>query len=74
MTSYLQLMKVLPLLVSILVWDVINDRIDELTIKLAQATSKEEIERYDPAPRVTAIAKNLPATAKAWSGRITNQN
>jgi hypothetical protein len=32
-------------LVSIVVWDVINDRIDELTIKLAQATSKEEFER-----------------------------
>jgi hypothetical protein len=47
MTKYLQLMKVLPPLVSVVVWDVINDRIDELTIKLAQATSKEEFERYD---------------------------
>jgi hypothetical protein len=47
MTQYLQLMKTLPPLVSVVVWDVINDRIDELTIKLAQATSKEEFERYD---------------------------
>ena len=47
MTSYLQLMKGLPPLVSVVVWDVINDRIDELTVKLAQATSKEEFERYD---------------------------
>jgi hypothetical protein len=47
MTKYLQLMKVLPPLVSVVVWDVINDRIDELTIKLAQATSREEFERYD---------------------------
>jgi hypothetical protein len=47
MTRYLQLMKTLPPLVSVLVWDVINDRIDELTIKLAQATSNEEFDRYD---------------------------
>jgi hypothetical protein len=47
MTQYLQLMKTLPPLVSVVVWDVINNRIDELTIKLAQATSKEEFERYN---------------------------
>ena len=47
MTPYLQLMKELPPLVSVVVWDVINDRIDELTVKLAQATSKEEFEKYD---------------------------
>jgi hypothetical protein len=47
MAQYLQLMKTLPPLVSVVVWDVINDRIDELTIKLAQTTSKEEFERYD---------------------------
>ena len=46
MTPYLQLMKRLPALVSVVVWDVINDRIDELTVKLAQATSKEEFEKY----------------------------
>jgi hypothetical protein len=47
MTQYLQLMKTLPPIVSAVVWDVVNDRLDELTIKLAQATSKEEFERYD---------------------------
>ena len=47
MTPYLQLMKRLPPLVAVVVWDVINDRIDELTVKLAQATSKEEFERYE---------------------------
>jgi len=47
MTQYLQLMKTLPPLVSVVVWDVVNDRIDELTIKLAQATSREEFDRYD---------------------------
>lgn len=47
MEQYLQLMKSLPPLVSVVVWDVINDRIDESTIKLAQATSREEFDRYD---------------------------
>lgn len=47
MERYLQLMKSLPPLVSVVVWDVINDRIDESTIKLAQATSKEEFDQYD---------------------------
>jgi hypothetical protein len=46
-TPYLQLMKGLPPLVSVVVWDVINDRIDELTVTLAQATSQEEFEKYD---------------------------
>jgi len=47
MAKYLQLMKTLPPIVSAVVWDVVNDRLDELTIKLAQATSKEEFEQYD---------------------------
>ena len=47
MTRYLQLLKTLPPLVSVVVWDVIHNRIDELTIQLAQATSKEEFEQYD---------------------------
>ena len=68
MTQYLQLMKTLPPLVSVVVWDVINDRIDELTIKLAQATSKEEFDRYelircvvtaDPKHPPIELAKNL---------------
>jgi hypothetical protein len=60
MTQYLQLMKMLPPLVSVVVWDVINDRIDELTIKLAQATSKEEFERYDLIRCVAAVDPNHP--------------
>jgi len=47
MAKYLQLMKTLPPIVSAVVWDVVNDRLDELTIRLAQATSKEEFEQYD---------------------------
>ena len=47
MEQYLQLMKSLPPLVSAVVWDVINGRVDEATVKLAQATSSEELERYD---------------------------
>lgn len=47
LTPYFQLMKGLPPLVSVVVWDVINDRIDELTVKLAQAASREDFERYD---------------------------
>jgi hypothetical protein len=31
----------------VVIRDVINDRIDELTIKLPQAASMEEFERYD---------------------------
>ena len=61
MTRYLQLMKTLPPLVSIVVWDVINGRIDELTIKLAQAISKEEFDRYDLIRCVVAAdAKHPP--------------
>ena len=47
MTQYLQLMKTLPPIISAVIWDVVNNRLDELTIKLAQATSKEEFEQYD---------------------------
>ena len=47
MTQYLQLMKTLPPIISAVVWDVVNNRLDELTIKLAQATSKEEFKQYD---------------------------
>jgi hypothetical protein len=60
MTQCLQLMKTLPPLVSVVVWDVINDRIDELTIKLAQATSKEEFERYDLIRCVVAADSKHP--------------
>jgi hypothetical protein len=67
MTQYLQLMKTLPPLVSVVVWDVINDRIDELTIKLAQATSKEEFERYDLIRCVVAADPKHPSIDLAKS-------
>jgi hypothetical protein len=47
MAKYFQLMKTLPPLVSALVWDVINGRIDERTVELAQTTTKEGFEQYD---------------------------
>ena len=67
MTEYLQLMKTLPPLVSVVVWDVVNDRIDELTIKLAQATSKEEFERYDLIRCVVAADTKHPPIELAKS-------
>lgn len=60
MTRYLQLMKTLPPLVSVVVWDVIHNRINELTIQLAQATSKEEFERYDLVRCVVAADPKHP--------------
>ena len=47
MTQYLQLMKTLPPIVSAIVWDVVNNRLDEPTIRLAQATTQEEFEQYE---------------------------
>ena len=67
MTQYLQLMKTLPPLVAVIVWDVINDRIDELTIKLAQATSKEEFDRYDLIRCVVAADPKHPPIELAKS-------
>ena len=60
MTRYLQLMKTLPPIISAVVWDVINDRLDELTIRLAQATTKEEFDRYDLVRCVVAADPNHP--------------
>jgi hypothetical protein len=67
MTKYLRLMKTLPPLVSVVVWDVINDRIDELTIKLAHATSKEDFERYDLIRCVVAADPKYPSIDLAKS-------
>jgi hypothetical protein len=47
MAQYFQLMKTLPPLISAVVWDVINGRIDEYTVKLAQTTTKEGFEQYN---------------------------
>lgn len=60
MKQYLELMNTLPPLVAVVVWDVINDRIDELTIRLAQATTKEEFDRYDLIRCVVAANPSHP--------------
>lgn len=67
MTHYFQLMKTLPPLVSVVVWDVINDRINELTIQLAQSISKEEFERYDLIRCVAAADPKHPLSDLARS-------
>lgn len=60
MNQYLQLMTTLPPLVAVVVWDVINDRITESTIELAQATSKEEFDQYDIIRCVVAADPDHP--------------
>ena len=60
MERYLQLMKTLPPLVASVVWDVINNRIDENTIELAQATTRENFERYDIIRCVVAASPKHP--------------
>ena len=67
MAKYLQLLKVLPPLVSAIVWDVINGRIDELTVQLAQATSREEFERYNLIRCVVAADPKHPPVDLAKS-------
>jgi len=60
MAQYFQLMKTLPPLVSAVVWDVINGRIDERTVKLAQTTTKEGFEQYDVIRCVVAADPKHP--------------
>jgi len=60
MKKYLELMNTLPPLVAAVVWDVINDRIDELTIMLGQAATEEEFDRYDLIRCVVAADPNHP--------------
>ena len=60
MKKYLELMNTLPPLVAAVVWDVINDRIDEQTIMLAQATTKEDFDRYDVIRCVVAADPSHP--------------
>jgi hypothetical protein len=60
MDKYLQLMKTLPPLVSAVVWDVVNCRIDENTIELAQATSRTDFDRYDIVRCVVAASPQHP--------------
>ena len=60
MDRYMELMRTLPPLVAGLVWDVVNDRITQSTVDLAQATSKEEFDRYDIVRCVAAANPNHP--------------
>ena len=60
MAQYFQLMKSLPPLVSAVVWDVINGRIDEFTVKLAQTTTDEGFEQYDVIRCVVAADPKHP--------------
>lgn len=60
MAQYFQLMKTLPPLVSAVVWDVINGRIDDCTVKLAQTTTKEGFEGYDVIRCVVAADPKHP--------------
>jgi hypothetical protein len=60
MNHYLQLMTSLPPLVAAVVWDVVNDRITESTVELAQATTKEEFKQYDIIRCVVAAHPDYP--------------
>jgi hypothetical protein len=60
MDKYLQLMKTLPPLVAAVVWDVVNCRIDENTIELAQAASRTNFNRYDIVRCVVAASPQHP--------------
>jgi hypothetical protein len=53
-------MKTLPPLVAAVVWDVVNGRISQSTVDLAQTTSKEEFERYDILRCVAAANPKYP--------------
>ena len=60
MEQYLQLMRTLPPLVAGVVWDVVNGRVDENTIELAQATTKKDFDRYDIIRCVVAASPQHP--------------
>ena len=60
MDRYVELMRILPPLVAAVVWDVVNGRITQLTVDLAQATSKEVFDRYDIIRCVAAANPEYP--------------
>jgi hypothetical protein len=47
MDKYVKLMKTLPPLVAAVVWDVVNGRITDNTVKLANMTSEEDYQNYN---------------------------
>ena len=60
MDKYIELINTLPPLVAAVVWDVVNGRISQSTVDLAQATSKEEFEQYDIVRCVVAANPSYP--------------
>ncbi len=60
MEKYIQLMKTLPPLVAAVVWDVVNGRITDPTVTLANMTSSEEYNRYDVIRCVAASSTKFP--------------
>jgi hypothetical protein len=60
LNKYTELIKTLPPVVAAVVWDVVNGRISQSTVDLAQATSKEEFEQYDIVRCVVAVNPNYP--------------
>ena len=47
LTQYMDLIKSLPPLMAVLVWDVVNNHVTAETVALANQTSKEEFQTYD---------------------------
>lgn len=60
MDKYIELMNTLPPLVAVIVWDIVNKHIGQATIDLAQATSKEEFEKYDLVRCIAAANPSYP--------------
>ena len=60
MEKYMELMKTLPPRVAAVVWDVVNGRINQLTVDLANAASKEEFDQYDIIRCAAAANPNYP--------------
>ncbi len=60
MTRYVELIRKLPPLVAVIVWDVVNGQITQSTVNLAQVTSKEEFDRFDIVRCVAAANPKYP--------------
>ncbi len=60
MTRYVELIRKLPPFVAVIVWDVVNGRITQSTVDLAQVTSKEEFDRFDIVRCVAAANPKYP--------------
>ena len=67
MNQYLDLIKTLPPLVASVVWDVVNGRITQTTVDIAQAASQEEFDSYDLIRCVAAANPKFPPLGLAMS-------